>query len=247
MTQRFHGKRILVTGATSGIGREGALRIAREGGSIIATGRDEDKLATLRAELPGNNLIVSNDAAAPDTGIKLASILETGRPLDGLWLNAGFAEVADVESIDADFFDRMMAANVRGPVLQMAALADRLADGASVVVTSSTSTYEGSSMASVYAATKAALIALARCWASALGERDIRVNALVPGPIDTEFRSFMTPAFRKQFEADVTSRLALSRVGTAEEAASVALFLLSDDASFVTGAQYAVDGGLVMN
>lgn len=247
MRNRFDGKHVLVTGATSGIGRAGAIRIAGEGGSVIATGRDGKKLASLRGVLPQGCAVLANDAAEAESAGTLRRQVETsvGR-LDGLWLNAGYADVASVGQVDAAFFDGMMAANVRGPVLQMAALADLLNDGASVVVTASTSAYEGSPMASVYAATKGALISLVRCWATALGARGIRVNALVPGPIDTDFRAFMTDEFRRRFEADVTSRLALPRIGTADEAAAVALFLLSDDSSFVTGAQHAVDGGLVM-
>ncbi|KAB8307536.1 SDR family oxidoreductase [Erwinia endophytica] len=98
-------------------------------------------------------------------------------------------------------------------------------------------------MASLYSATKGALISLVRCWTSALGPRNIRVNALVPGPIDTNFRDFMSESFRQEFEAGVVNRLSSGRMGTAEEAAAVGLFLLSDDASFVTGSQYFVDGG----
>src|SRR5690606_38541240 len=116
--------------------------------------------------------------------------------------------------------------------------------GASVLLTSSTATYEGSPMASVYAATKGALVAIGRNWASALAPRGIRVNVLVPGPIATNFRSFMSDDVRAAFEADVLSRLPLGRVGTADEAAAVALFLLSEESSYVTGSQYAVDGGL---
>jgi NAD(P)-dependent dehydrogenase (short-subunit alcohol dehydrogenase family) len=200
----------------------------------------------LRAELPDTCLVLANDAFDPRTGEILRDALENFGRIDGLWLNAGYAAVTELDSVEPDFFDRMMAANVRGPVLQIAALSGLLTDGASVVVTSSTSAYEGSPMASVYAASKGALLSLARCWESALGPREIRVNALVPGPIDTEFRSFMTAEFRHKFETEVTASLALPRIGTADQAAAVALFLLSDKAAFVTGAQYAVDGGLVM-
>lgn len=243
---RFAGKRIVITGATSGIGRAGAIRIAAEGGTVIATGRDASRLAALREAFPPHCLVVANDAARPEDAAELRRVVADGGPIHGLWLNAGYADVAPIDDIDAAFFDRMMAANVRGPVLEMAQLSELLADGASVVVTSSTSAYEGSAMASVYAATKGALLALVRCWASALGERGVRVNSLVPGPIDTEFRAFMADEFRQRFEADVISRLALPRIGTADDAAAVALFLFSDDAAFVTGAQYSVDGGLVM-
>lgn len=160
-----------------------------------------------------------------------------------MWLNAGYADVTGIDQVDAEFVDRMMNVNVRGPVLQLAKLSRHLNDGASVVLTSSTSTYEGAAMASVYAATKGALVAMARGWASALAGRAIRVNVLVPGAIDTNFRDFMADDVRTEFEEDVVSRVPLGRVGTPSEAAAVALFLLSDDSSYVTASQYAVDGG----
>lgn len=241
---RFTGKRILITGATSGIGLAGAVRIANEGGIVIATGRDPERLDNLKRALPGSAVVVCDDASDPETGTALARHVRISGPLDGLWLNAGYASVGAITAIDAGTVDSVVAANVRGPILQLAGLADHLNDRASVVVTASTAAYEGAAMASLYAAAKGALISLVRCWASALGARDIRVNALVPGPIDTNFRDFMDDGFRRDFEANVAGRLSLSRIGTAQEAANVALFLLSDDASFVTGSQYFVDGGL---
>lgn len=241
---RFTGKRILVTGATSGIGLAGVKRIADEDGSVIATGRNPERLAALRTLLPEGAIVLQNDASDPAGADSLVQDIGQHIRLDGLWLNAGYATVGETGQINAAGFDALMAANVRGPVLQMAKLADRLNDGASVVVTASTSVWEGAAMAGLYAATKGALLSLVRCWASALGPRNIRVNALVPGPIDTNFRSFMREPFREIFEADVVSRLSLNRMGSAEEAAAVALFLLSGDASFVTGSQYVVDGGL---
>lgn len=244
--QRFEGKQILITGATSGIGFAGARRIANEGGRIIATGRNEARLDYLRQHLPEDARVVPHDAACLESIDVLVEQIRRYGKLDGVWLNAGFADVSAIDEVNADHFDAMMAANVRGPVLLMAQLAPLLNDNASVVMTGSSSAYEGSPMASVYAATKGAQLSLTRSWASALGERGIRANTLVPGPIDTRFRDFMSADFRHAFEADVTARLALNRIGTADEAAAVALFLLSDDARFVTGSQYAVDGGLIM-
>ncbi|MDC0693935.1 SDR family oxidoreductase [Klebsiella pasteurii] len=243
---RFSAKRVLITGATSGIGLAGAQRIDSEGGWVIATGRDPRRLALLRRQLSDRARVIANDASDPLTGAALAEAIDSSGGLDGLWLNAGYAAVGELSQVDAAAFDRMMATNVRGPVLQMAALAGKLNAGASVVVTASTSAYEGAAAASLYSATKGALISLTRCWASALGEKNIRVNALVPGPIDTDFRHFMRDEVRREFEASVVSRLALHRQGTAAEAAEVALFLLSDAASFVSGGQYAVDGGLTL-
>jgi NAD(P)-dependent dehydrogenase (short-subunit alcohol dehydrogenase family) len=242
-TGRFSGKRILITGGTSGIGLAGARKLAEEGAEILVTGVNEDRLAQARRELPSSAIVLRNDASDTSTGEQLLSAVKPGG-LDGLWLNAGYADVAPVDRIDAQFFDRMMQTNVRGPVLQVAALCGSLNRGASVVVTSSTATYEGAAIASVYAASKAALIALSRCWASALAERGVRVNAVVPGPIETDFRSFMSAELRARFESDVVSRTALARVGSPQEAAAVALFLLSDEAAYITGSQYIVDGGL---
>ena len=240
---RFTGKRVLITGGTSGIGLAGAKRITAEGGEVHLTGTTPQRLADTQKAIPDAR-VLRNDASDPSAAGALADSVAAHGALDGLWLNAGYAAVADVGQVDADFFDRMMNANGRGPVLQLARLAEHLNEGASVVITSSTSTYEGSPMASVYAATKGALVAMARGWATELADRGIRVNVLVPGAIDTNFRSFMSDDVRENFENDVVGRVPLARVGTADEAAAVALFLLSDESTYVTASQYAVDGGL---
>ena len=242
---RFQGKRILITGGTSGMGLAGALRIVSEGGQVAITGLNEARLAQARGLLPGVSLIIKNDAASEADAGALREAVSAWGNLDGLWLNAGFAEVGSPQEVTADIFNRMMNANVRGPMLQLAALSDSLNAGASVLVTSSSSAYEGAAMTSLYAATKGAVVAMVKSWASALADRRIRANTLVPGPIDTNFRHFMPQEARQQFEEFVVSQVPLGRAGTAEEAAAVALFLLSDDAAYVTGSQYAVDGGLV--
>lgn len=242
---RFEGKRILITGGTSGMGLEGAQRIVREGGHVAITGLNEERLERARSLLPDTSLILKSDAASEADISSLQTAISGWGSLDGLWLNAGIAEVGSVESVTADAFNRMMNANVRGPMLQLAALSDSLNPNASVLVTSSSSVYEGAAMTSLYAATKGAVVAMVKSWASALAERGIRANTLVPGPIETNFRHFMPEESRQQFEDFVVSQVPLGRAGTAGEAAAVALFLLSDDASYVTGSQYAVDGGLV--
>jgi NAD(P)-dependent dehydrogenase (short-subunit alcohol dehydrogenase family) len=243
---RFVGKRILITGGTSGIGLAGARRMAAEGGRVAVTGLSSERLQEARRYLPDDALVLRNDAADPAAATSLAEEIRAWSPLDGLWLNAGYAAVRPVEDIDADFFDAMMAANVRGPVLQLARLSTLLRDGASIVVTASVAAYEAATATSIYAATKGALIALTRSWASAFAPRRIRVNALIPGPVESGLRSFLPQADRLAFESSVVAQVALGRIGAADEAAAVALFLLSDDASFVTGSQYPVDGGMMM-
>lgn len=241
---RFAGKQILVTGGTNGIGLAGVRRIAAEDGLVIATGTDQERIDHLREELP-EAAVWHNEAADPDTGTQLArQVRNSGRGLDGLWLNAGYADVAPVEEITAEFFDHMMAVNVRSVFLQLAALSDLLNDGAAVVITSSTGAVEGSPVATVYAATKGALEAASRGWATALASRNIRVNTVVPGNVDTDFRRFMDDDTRETFNRNVISRVPLGRAGTADEAAAVACFLLSEDAAYVSGSRYYVDGDL---
>lgn len=241
---RFQGKRILITGGSSGIGLAGAQRIVTEGGNVAITGLNKERLERARSLLPATSLILKSDAASEADINVLGEAIRGWGSLDGLWLNAGFAEVGSPESVTADSFNHMMNANVRGPMLQLAALSKSLNSGASVLVTSSSSVYEGAAMTSLYAATKGAVIAMVKSWAAAFAERGIRANTLVPGPIETNFRHFMPEESRQQFEDFVISQVPLGRAGTAEEAAAVALFLLSDEASYVTGSQYAVDGGL---
>ena len=242
MGSRFVGKRVLITGATRGIGAAGARRLAQEGAELVLTGTSQEALDALSQEIRSATVIV-NDSATPEVGAQLAAAV-TGMRFDGIWFNAGYADVAAIGDVGPDLVDSIMATNVRGPLLQMAALSPQLNDGSSVVVTSSTSTYEGAPSTAVYAATKAALIAIARSWAFELAPRGIRVNTLVPGAIQTGFRNFMPDDARSAFEADVLKRVPLGRIGTAEEAAAVAVFLLSQESSYVTASQYLVDGGL---
>ncbi|ARU94699.1 SDR family oxidoreductase [Tatumella citrea] len=242
---RFTDKNVLITGGTSGMGLAGALRICREGGGVAVTGQNPQRLADSQAQLPEGSLVLKDDAGQETTGEVLAAAISGWQRLDGLWLNAGFASIGMPESVTASDFDRMMHVNVRGPMLQLASLSPLLNPGASVVITSSSSVYEGAAATSLYAATKGALVAMVRSWSAAMAERNIRVNVLVPGPVETNFREFMPQETRQSFEDFVVSQVPLKRVGTAEEAAAVGLFLLSDDASYVTGSQFAVDGGLV--
>jgi NAD(P)-dependent dehydrogenase (short-subunit alcohol dehydrogenase family) len=243
---RFENKRVLITGGTSGMGLAGARRIVSEGGRVIVTGLNQVRISETQDALGASGQVLASDAADPATAATLAEAVRTAGGLDGIWLNAGYAALGTPEEVDVDAFDRMMAANVRGPALQFAALSPHLNAGASVVVTSSSSTYEGAAATGLYAATKGALVAMARSWATALAPRGIRVNVIVPGPINTNFRHFLPDEAKQGFEDFVIGQVPLGRAGTPEEAAAVALFLLSDDASYVTGSQYAVDGGLVM-
>ena len=247
MAQRFAGKKALITGGTSGFGLEAAKVIASEGGTVAVTGHSDDHIEDAKSALPDGALVLKNDAADPAAAEELGRVVgEKMGTLDLLWLNAGYGKFQDNDANDAEFFDKMMNTNVRGPVLQMAQLIGLLNDGGSVLLSSSVAPYLGQAQGAVYAATKAACASLARSWASALAERNIRVNSVCPGPIATNFvnRTGMSDEAQEKFKDQVTSQVPLGRMGEAEEVANVALFLLSDAASYVNAAEYVVDGGM---
>lgn len=244
--QRFSNKTILITGASSGIGLAGAKRLIAEGAHVIITGRTASRLNAAAAELGANATAILDDAADGNTLTRLLPVVERSGKLDGLWLNAAYAVGAPLEATDKTTIEQMLQVNIVAPMLQMGALSPYLRDGASVVVTSSSAVYEGQPQVALYAASKAAILAAARSWAAELAPRGIRVNSLVPGPITSNLRSVLPDALRAQFEENLAEVVLLKRVGEASEAAAVALFLLSDDASYVTGSAYTVDGGLLM-
>lgn len=244
---RFAGKNVVVTGGSSGIGLATARRICAEGGRVLITGTNQRRIDEARAELPDGSIAIANDAGDPAAAQALADAARDAfGGVDGLFLNAGFGGFGANEDIAVAEYDRMSNVNVRGPVLQLAKMIPVLNDGGSVLVTASVSPYLGQGQAAVYAATKGAVTAIARSWAADLAPRNIRVNSLAPGPIATNFAEGLnlTEEEMQGFAAMILKRVPLGRFGTAEEVAAVACFLLSDDASYVTGSQYMVDGGM---
>ena len=247
MNGRFEGKTILITGGTSGIGLATAKRIVDEGGDVAVTGTTQDNLDEAGRALPSSALVLKNDAAdLSDIDALEAKIADMGRGLDGLFLNAGYGKFRPVEDTTADFFDHMNNVNVRGPMLHMAALKKHLNDGAGVVLTASVAPHLGGPMTAVYSATKSSLATFARAFARDLSPRNIRVNSISPGPISTAFFDQFPEDEQEEMKKRFAKQVPLGRLGNAEEVAAVACFLLSDDASYVTGSEYMVDGGMTL-
>ncbi|SLN20136.1 SDR family oxidoreductase [Pseudooctadecabacter jejudonensis] len=246
---RFEGKRILITGGTSGIGFATAKRIVDEGGEVAVTGTTQDHLDEAGRTLPSGSLVLRNDASDPQAAKELAQkIKDQMGGIDGAFLNAGYGENFATEDLTQEGFDGMMNVNVRGPALQMAQLKPLLNDSAAVLLTASVAPYMGGPNGAIYAATKASCAAMARSWARDMAGRNIRVNSIAPGPIETNFFDALG---EEGEEADtlregVGNRVPLGRFGTSEEVAAVACFLLSSEASFVTGSEYMVDGGMTL-
>lgn len=242
---RFKDQSFVVTGGSSGIGLAAALGIAQAGGRVLVTGTNAERLEAARAAHPAVRTML-NDAAIPADADALAA--EAGRlfgRIDGVFLNAGKGGGAPLGRITPAVFDELFRLNVGGPLFGAQALAPLLNDGGSILVTASAAKDKGMAGAAVYSATKGAVRSMVRALARELAPRRIRVNTLSPGPIQTPFfeRLGRPQAALDQLAAAIKASNPMGRLGTAEEAAAVALFLLSGESSFVTGADYAVDGG----
>jgi NAD(P)-dependent dehydrogenase (short-subunit alcohol dehydrogenase family) len=247
MDQRLKNKIALITGGTTGIGLATAKRFAAEGAEVIVTGRNPDTLEAAREELNGSVKVVESDAADERKVAQLFEIIgrKHGR-LDILFLNAGIARFAPLAEASLSDFDEMWAVNVRGLWLALKYALPILSEGAAVIVNASIAGSKGFEGSTAYAATKAALRSLVRTAARELAGRNVRVNAISPGPIETPIfgKLGLPPEAFDAFRSDTISHIPLGRFGSADEVASAAAFLASHDASFITGAELAVDGGL---
>ncbi len=244
MGERFHGKAVLVTGCTTGIGYEAARQFVAEGARVAITGNSDERLAKAAADL-GVMAIKANaaDVAATQRGVDEAAQGLGG--LDAVFLNAGVARFTGLEDLTEAFFDEQMAINVKGVLFAAQAAVPHLRNGGSMVITTSVNERMGMGGTLVYAATKAAARSLVRTLAGELAPRNIRVNAVSPGPVETPIYSKLgLPAEQLQgIASTLTEKIALKRFAKPEEIARVALFLASDEASFVTGAELVADGG----
>ncbi len=246
---RLNNKVALITGGTTGIGFATAKRFISEGATVILTGTNPETLEAARLELGDKARVIPSNAADEGDVKKLfATVKDEFGKIDVLYLNAGIARFAPWQDHTVEDFDKQFAINVKGPWLAIKYGIDALNDNASIIVTTSAVNQMGMANASAYAATKAALRQLVRTAATELSPRGIRVNAVSPGPIETPiFAKLGVPA--EQLEAmaqDLATQIPLGRYGTSDEVANVALFLASDEASYVQGQEFSVDGGITV-
>jgi NAD(P)-dependent dehydrogenase (short-subunit alcohol dehydrogenase family) len=247
--RKLEGKVVLVTGGSSGIGLAAARLFQQHGARLVVTGRDVGALARAREELGSEALVLSSDASSlAQIDALLQQVKDRFGKLDVLFVNAAIAKAAPIEAVSEDLFDDLMDINVKGVFFTIQKALPLFGDAASVIVTTSIANRLGSPNFSVYGASKAALRSLVKSLALELIGRGIRVNAISPGPIETPiYDRFGLPGeVVRTVKSDIENKSPIKRFGTPEEVAKVALFLATDDSSYIVGEEIVVDGGMAL-
>jgi NAD(P)-dependent dehydrogenase (short-subunit alcohol dehydrogenase family) len=247
MADRLDGKIAVITGGSSGIGLAAAKAFAAEGAHVFITGRRVDVLKAAEVEIGGNVTAIQADSGSNEDLDRVMECVrgEAGR-IDILFANAGGGTMLPLGQITEEQIDTTFGSNVKAMIFTVQKALPLLVNGSSVILTGSSASIEGTAAFSVYSASKAAVRNLARSWALDLKGTGIRVNVLSPGPVRTPFLLDFAgddTAQQKGMLDYLGTRVPLGRVGEPEEIAKVALFLASDDASFVNGAEIFADGG----
>ncbi|MGH1539682.1 MAG: SDR family oxidoreductase [Arenicella sp.] len=242
------GKTALITGGNSGMGYATAKKLKGFGADVTITGRNGEALDKAASEL-GVNAILADQAKIGDVeNLSMQAKAHHGS-IDILFINAGIALFAPIEQLTEMQFDEVMNVNFKGALFTLQKLLPILNDGASVINLSSINAYTGMANTAVYAASKAALNSLTRTAATELACRKIRVNSVNPGPVNTPIfnKLGMPEEAINEFAGAMQNRIPLNRFGDPEDVANLVAFLASDAASFITGAEYNIDGGTNIN
>ena len=238
---------VLITGGTTGIGLATAQLLSGEGARVIVTGRTPETLAAAKRALPGHAVVLKSDAGSLSDAQALGNeVKKLTERLDGVFINAGVGQFGPIELMTPKHYEEMFNINVRGPFFQLQSLLPLLGNPSAVVLNASIAGSIGFPTTSLYSATKAAVVSFGKTLAVELAPRGIRINTISPGPIDTPIikKLGLGDEAQKGFEETTAAKSLLKRFGKPEEVAKFVRFLLSDDSSYMIGAEVVVDGGV---
>lgn len=243
---KLEGKIALITGGNSGIGLATAKRFVNEGAYVYILGRRDAEISKTVDEIGANVAGVQGDVTnLADLDRLFAQVKQDRGRLDVVFANAGVYPYARIGEITVEHYETVFNVNVKGVLFTVQKALDLMPDGASIVLTGSVAGSKGFADQSVYSATKAAVRSFARCWTTELRDRRIRVNVVSPGPIETPgLQDMIAAPGGEEFLVKAKDAIPLGRLGTAGEIANAVVFLASDEASFITGIELFVDGGI---
>jgi NAD(P)-dependent dehydrogenase (short-subunit alcohol dehydrogenase family) len=244
---RLEGKVAVITGGSSGIGLATAQRFVAEGAHVVITGRRQAELDKAVALIGRNVTAVQGDVAdLGDLDRLYATVVETKGRIDVLVANSGVVELRRIGEVSEEHFDRTFGINARGLLFTVQKALPLMRDGGSIILVGSIAAVKGMPAYGTYSATKAAVRSFARTWTIELKDRGIRVNTLSPGPIDTPIidSQVENSEAAAKLRSDFAAIIPLGRMGRPEELANAAVFLASDESSFVAGIDLSVDGGM---
>lgn len=247
--KKLAGKTAIITGGNSGIGLATAHEFIAQGAKVIITGRNQQALDTAVAQLGPEAQGIVSDAADMAQISKLGEQVKAITPnIDIIFINAGIGKFAPIDGMSESTFDDIMNVNFKGAYFNLQQLLPLVNDGGSIILNTSINAHIGMPGASVYAASKAALLSLAKNLSTELLPRRIRVNAVSPGPVVTPLHSTeklgLTDEQLKGMGEQLTKTIPIGRFGTAEEIAKTVAFFASDDSTFILGAELFADGGM---
>ncbi|MCL4107395.1 UNVERIFIED_CONTAM: hypothetical protein GTU68_067306 [Idotea baltica] len=245
---KLNGKVAVVTGGNSGIGYASAKEFKEQGATVVITGRNSERVAEAAKELGVKGIVADVESVSAIENLVSEVKNDIGN-VDVLFVNAGVFQPSPVGQVSEEMFDQQVGINFKGAIFTTEKFLPILNDGASIINLSSINAYTGMPNTAIYAATKAALNSYTRTAATELAPRNIRVNAVNPGPIETPIfgKTGMNEELLEGMGQAMQNRIPLKRYGQPIEIAKVVAFLASDDASFITGGEYNVDGGTNVN